>query len=197
MVTISKTTGNHYQTHLRNSKMTDEKIMEMIIDGDKNKIGTLFDRYHIQLYNFFCKRNVEGSTSEDLTQNVFVKVIKYSHSFDPTYPFRAWIYRIARNILNDHFSKTKLTNPLETSHLSIAQDSVLEKIEHREQMSQLHQAIAKLGKEDQELIRLSRFEKLKYHEIAPILNLSESGVKMRMYRAMKKLKVQYLKLEKL
>lgn len=177
--------------------MTDEQIMKLINDGDKNKVGILFDRYHIQLYNFFYKRNIDGATSEDLTQNVFEKIIKYSHSFDDSFSFKAWMYRIARNILNDHFSKNKFRNPLETNQLSIAEGNVLDKIEENEQLSQLRQAMKLLNEEDRELIYFSKFQKLKYHEIAPILNISESGVKMRMFRAMKKLKTQYLKLDKL
>jgi len=177
--------------------MTDEQIMKLINDGDKNKVGILFDRYHIQLYNFFYKRNIDGPMSEDLTQNVFEKIIKYSHSFDASFSFKAWIFRIARNILNDHFSKNKFRNSLEISKLSIVEGNILDKIEHKEQLSQLQKAMALLNKEDQDLIQLSRFQKLKYHEIAPILNISESGVKMRMFRAMKKLKDQYLKLDKI
>lgn len=175
--------------------MTDEKIMEAIIAGDKNKIGILFDRYHVQLYNFFYKRKIDRATCEDLTQNVFEKIIKYGHSFDTSYSFRAWIYRIARNILNDFFTKNKTSNTLEIKQLKIAADNVLDKIEHREQLSQLRQAIDLMDKEDRELIQLVRFQKLKYKEVATILNLSESGVKMRMFRAMKKLKSHYLKLE--
>ena len=107
------------------------------------------------------------------------------------------MYRIARNILNDHFSKNKLHNPLKINQLSIVEGNVLDKIEEKETMTQLHQAIALLNEEDRELIYFSKFQKLKYHEIAPILNISESGVKMRMFRAMKKLKDQYLKLNQL
>lgn len=177
--------------------MTDEQIMKLINDGDKNKVAILFDRYHIQLYNFFFKRNIDGPMSEDLTQNVFEKIIKYGHSFDASFSFKAWMYRIARNILNDHFSKNKFRNPLEINQLSLVEGNVLEKIEQKEQLNQLHQAMALLNKEDRDLIQLSKFQKLKYHEIAPILNISESGVKMRMFRAMKKLKTQYLKLDKL
>ena len=175
--------------------MTDEKIMDMINSGEENKVAVLFDRYHVLLYNFFLNRKVDAMTSEDLTQSVFERVLKYAHTFNASYPFKAWIYRIARNILNDHFSKNQTTQPLEVNQLTIVEKSVMEKIEVREQMSQLHQAIALLNEEDQELIKLSKFQKLKYNEIAPMLNLSESGVKMRMFRAMKNLKDHYLKLE--
>lgn len=196
-MTLSKTSGKHKQITTRNSKMTDEKIMAMINDGDKKKIGLLFDRYHILLFNFFLKRNINKAVSEDLTQNVFEKIIKYSYSFNSNYTFKAWMYRIARNILNDHFSKNKIHEQLETSKIGETEASVIDQIEQNERMTQLQKALALLSEKDRELIQLARFQKLKYHEIASVLNISESGVKMRMLRAMKKLKEQYLKLEDL
>ena len=176
--------------------MTDEKIMELIKKGDTRRVGVLFDRYHIPIYNFFINRKIQATQSEDLTQNVFEKIIKYAHSFDSAHTFRPWIYRIARNILNDHFSKTIKTQELEMSKISLTSDSVLEKIEAKEELSQLRRAMDLLDQEDRNLIEWSRFQKLKYNEIGELLNLSEGAIKTRMYRAMKKLKANYLKIEK-
>jgi len=175
--------------------MTDEKIMELIKEGETRQIAVLFDRYHIPLYNFFINRKIEATQSEDLTQNVFEKIIKYAHSFNSTYQFRPWIYRIARNILNDHFSKTIKIQELEPSKISLVTSTIEAQIEAEEKLSQLRRAMNLLDQEDRDLIEWSRFQKLKYHEIGELLNLSEGAVKTRMYRAMKKLKTNYLKLE--
>ena len=175
--------------------MTDEKIMELIKEGETKQIAVLFDRYHIPLYNFFINRKIEPTQSEDLTQNVFEKIIKYAHSFNSIYQFRPWMYRIARNILNDHFSKTIKIQELETNKISLVTNTIEDKIEAKEQLSQLRRAMNLLEQEDRALIEWSRFQKLKYHEIGEILNLSEGAIKTRMYRAMKRLKTNYLKLD--
>lgn len=179
--------------------MKDEKIMEMVKNGDINKVSILFERYHVLLYNFFYKKNFNQSWSEDLTQNVFERIIKYSHSFNATYPFRAWMFRIAKNVLANHYAKKmKVVNEESISnHAAFATGNVLDDIAEKEQNKKLHQAIALLNKEEREVIHFTRFQQLKYHEIASILQISESGVKMRVHRAMKKLKEHYLKLDKL
>lgn len=173
--------------------------MEMVINGDVNKVSILFERYHVQLYNFFYKKNYDQNLSEDLTQNVFERIIQYANSFDTDYPFRAWMFKIARNIVADHFGKKNLefTSENDWDRTPSEIDTVAEQMEQKENLSILQQAIDSMTEEDREIIHFTRFQKLKYHEIAPILGISESGVKMRVHRAMKKLKEQYLKLDRL
>ena len=59
--------------------------------------------------------------------------------------------------------------------------TVLDKMEEKEQLNKLHQAMRLMSREEQELLQFTRFQKLKYHEIATILQISESGVKMSLW----------------
>jgi RNA polymerase sigma-70 factor (ECF subfamily) len=177
--------------------MVDEKIMELVSKGDSKKLSLLFERYHLALYNFFLRRNPNPMLCEDLTQNVFERLLKYKHSFNPNSSFKAWMFQIARSVYIDDFSKNKLrATHLEGNITPCQEESIQDSIETSEQYEQLQRALSLLSPAEREIIRFTRFQKLKYHEIAIILNISESGVKMRVHRAMKNLKNIYLKLDK-
>ncbi len=177
--------------------MTDEMIMKMVGEGNLNKMTILFEKYQLNLFNFFLKRGHHHSVSEDLTQNVFERVLKYRSTYNPVQPFRAWIFRIARNVEADNHRNIKIPiNSLtEVNEVKFQTGNVLEKIEQQEQYSKLRKAIASLSKEEQELLHFSKFEQMKYGEIAEIMKISESAVKVKIHRAIKKLKKYYQKLE--
>ena len=100
-------------------ELSDEKIMLLVKDGHLSELTELFDRYHVPLYNFFLRLTFDKVTSEDMTQNLFYRVIRYRQTYQPAQgTFRSWIYRMARNIHAD-FCKEKqklpgrLTDPRE------------------------------------------------------------------------------------
>ena len=65
--------------------IADENIMQSVSNGGIPQLATLFDRYHIRMYNYFRKMNHDKSLSEDLTQEVFERVIKYRESYNSDY----------------------------------------------------------------------------------------------------------------
>ena len=81
----------------------DEKIMQKVKDGQLSALTDLFERYNVPLYNFFLKLTMESATSEDLTQNLFYRVIRYRHTFNAANgSFKSWLYQMARNLHADH-----------------------------------------------------------------------------------------------
>ncbi|HMI62951.1 MAG TPA: sigma factor, partial [Puia sp.] len=64
-------------------ELSDEKIMLLVKDGHLSELTELFDRYHVPLYNFFLRLTVDKVISEDLTQNLFYRVIRYRQSYQP------------------------------------------------------------------------------------------------------------------
>jgi len=61
--------------------LTDEQIMQQVASGDIEKSGILFQRYKTAMYNFYLRSTYDQSLSEDLTQQVFIKLIKYRNSY--------------------------------------------------------------------------------------------------------------------
>ena len=77
--------------------MNDERVMQAVRSGDAERLGTLFERHHVALYEFLYRTTGDASTAEDLVQDVFVRILKYRHTYRDGYPFLTWMYRIARN----------------------------------------------------------------------------------------------------
>src|SRR5271163_1784275 len=75
----------------------DEDLMLEVRNGSGETLGVLFDRYHSPLFNFYSKLTGDRTLSDDLVQEVFLRILKYRQSYEPGTPFRAWIYQIARN----------------------------------------------------------------------------------------------------
>jgi len=87
------------------NKETDEALMITVRNGDIDAMSPLFERYHIKLYNFFLRLTFNKELSQDLTQNVFYRIIKYKHTYNEEYKFRTWMYQMARNNLTDFYEK--------------------------------------------------------------------------------------------
>ena len=170
--------------------------MLKVKSGDLDKMGLLFERYHRQLYNFLYHMTGRGDVCQDMVQNVFYRMLKYRHTFTGEGEFKTWMYHLARNVLNDHFKQSKNVNHFDVNdfadkiHGGALAD---EEFETRQDAEMIHKAIAALGAEHREVLVLSRFQELKYEEIAGILNINEGAVKVRVHRALGELKKMFLK----
>lgn len=172
----------------------DEEIMMAVAGGDLRKLSVLFDRYHIRLYNFFYKMNYDQALSEDLTQNVFERMIKYKTSFDGNNAFIPWMFRIARNVNADHYKsvKIKISDNVEVQQLDRPEETT-DDLDSKKLI--LKRAMLKLSDDYREILLMTRFQGLKYTEVAEVLQCSESNIKTRVHRAIKALRKEYLKIE--
>lgn len=163
--------------------------MNLVAAGDIKKASLLFDRYHANVYNYLLKVNRNKMLAEDLTQNVFEKMIKYRASFNGKSSFKGWLFTIVRNTNIDHHRKRKYAS-LDDSYLEVKSENcdAQQQMEIQEGNSHLMQAINRLNEQDRELLILSKFEKLKYSEIAVIMGLTESAIKVKAHRTIKKLR---------
>lgn len=167
--------------------------------GDLNRMGLLFERYHRELFGFLYHMCGRSDASEDIVQTVFYRMLKYRHTFTGEGSFRTWMYHLARNVLVDSAQKNRrsaqhydVVEYAERLADSAAADDALQK---EQELAALHDALARLSPENREVLVLSRFQELKYEEIARILHTTEAAVKVRVYRAMKELKKNYFELE--
>ncbi len=86
---------------------TDNELMEAVRDGRVEKLAVLFERYQTMLYNFFLRLTGNRAASEDLVQEVFVRVLKYRAGYLGDSRFNVWLFQIARNAHIDHLRKQK------------------------------------------------------------------------------------------
>lgn len=125
--------------------------------------------------------------SEDVTQEVFYKLMKYRTSYNNG-KFVSWLFTIARNSLSSHYSKEKG----KFTGLDDVKYMLAEKEEERnEDYSHLQRALNKLEASDRELLVLNRFQGVKYAELAEMTGSTHGAVKTKVSRALKKLKTIY------
>lgn len=171
--------------------MTDEQAMMAVASGDLDKAAVLYERYKRPVLGYFYRSSVNRDTTEDLMQQVFYRIIHYRKSFAEGYVFKPWLFRIARNVLQDFVQKNRNI----FSGLDEKMEIEEEKGYDKEQEYQLKRALEKLPQEYREVILLSRYEELKYDEIAEILQISVSLVKVRVHRGLKILREIYFQME--
>ncbi len=179
--------------------MTDEMIMEAVKSGDLQQASLLFERYNKRIYNFLARMTMGKMLAEDLTQNVFLRMIKYRNSYREGNKFHSWIYQIARNVFSDHYQmhKNKFTGFVDVEKLSEVIADKEESLEQDEREKILHRSLAMLNEEQRELLVLTRFQHLKYEEVAVIMDTTVANIKVKVHRAIQKLREHYFQLEQI
>jgi RNA polymerase sigma-70 factor (ECF subfamily) len=178
--------------------LTDNALMLKVRDGDLDKMSLLFERYKKPLFGFFYHMNKDAALSEDLVQNVFLRILKYRYLFRGDGDFRTWMFHIARNVSHDHFRKSKVTakDSLEAWQDRLGSDDNRSSgIQREEEMHLLSMAMDRLPEDKREILVLSKFQDKKYKEIGELLGCSEGAVKVKVFRALQELKEMYQKLE--
>jgi len=171
----------------------DEDVMIQVRDGAVDKLGDLFDRYQVPLFNFYAKLTGDRVLSEDLVQEVFFRILKYRHTYRQGTPFRPWIFQIARNARVDQFRRQRPETSLDPEmgpaipHVDSAQQT--------QEVSLLHRALLQLPSEKRELLLLCRFQELRYEEIGRLLGCEVGTVKTRIHRALQELRMIFQELE--
>lgn len=176
-------------TELRMSQ--DAELVERCLNGDRGAWEHLV-RSHTRLVYSACYRFTnEADESQDLTQEVFLRVFRSLHTFDPKVGgFRTWLVRLTRNLLIDHYRRTKkhrVLDPLE-EQLPVLESKagVGVRADHalrgREAGEALQAALQGLSPDLREAVILRDLQDMEYKEIAGILHVPEGTVKSRINR---------------
>lgn len=152
----------------------------------------MYDIYMPKIYRYMSYRLGNASIAEDLTADVFEKALKHFDSYQREKASQStWLMTIARNTMTDFFRKESRVQvvreedaPEEVSH----DPSVEEQIDRIEEVRQLKLSLAGLPQLDQDIISLKFGAGLNNREIARTLNVSESNVGTRLYRAVRRLR---------
>lgn len=177
---------------------TDNELMEDVRDGRVERLAVLFERYQAMLYNFFLRLTGDRAASEDLVQEVFVRVLKYRAGYLGENRFNVWLFQIARNAHIDFLRKRKPALPLderfaETPGREPRPEAVYEADRDAELV---RRALDRLPVQKKEILVLFRFQNLKLREIAELTGVQVGTVKAQVHRALKELSRVYLELQR-
>lgn len=176
---------------------TDNELMLRVKGGELEGLNLLFSRYQAMLTGYFYQQSRNYEVAKDLTQDTFWRILRYRQSYQPKSAFKAWMFQIARNIYFDHCKRNKgiFENFEEGVQKEFSEENRPCPHEKNDDIQLLNQAMAKLPEDKREVLILARFENLNYREIASILGCSVNNVKIRVYRALEALKLNYHSLE--
>jgi len=174
----------------------DERVMREVREGAVDKLELLFDRHYTGILRYFQYLTSNRTLSEDLAQEVFLRVLKYRQSYQPEGSFRAWLYQIARHVYADQLGRQKpevaiLEEAREIRGAGLPPDREFQK---KQETLMLRRALAAMPGEKREVLIMSRFLDLKYEEIATVLKCEVGTVKQRVYRAMRDLSDRFFAL---
>jgi len=178
---------------------TDHELMVAVARGDLASMSDIYEHRHRALFRFFFRLTGRQAPAEDLTHEVFLRMIRYRHTYRAGDLFESWMYRIARNVFADHTKKHRLEMPAGEGEMEMVESgrpTPIESAMKQQDLALLHRALRKLPDDKRELIVLSRFQGLSYEQIGQITGCETGTVKVRVFRAMKEMGQVFLDLRR-
>jgi len=173
-------------------------LIQASIEGDGKAFETLYVRYMEAIYRYIFFRVGDEVQAEDLTEETFLRaweaLPKYQHR---KYPFSSWLYRIAHNLVIDHYRRKKpvpISNGLMRTHSNPAETPDY-MVDRKHETLLLVKAVQKLNELEKEIVLLRFVEGLSHKEIAAMVGKSPSSCRVILHRALKALRSILVELE--
>jgi RNA polymerase sigma-70 factor, ECF subfamily len=173
-------------------------LVRRCVAGDAVAWEEIVQRYHRRIYNICYRFAGTSDDAQDLTQDVFIKMYRTLSSYDVERgAFMTWVTTMTRNLLVDHFRKTKQDRvtdsidvaPSEHEDAMPLSDQIEDKslppdarVQSRETSETVHEALQKLSPELREAVILRDLRDMDYREVAAVLKVPEGTVKSRINR---------------
>lgn len=166
-------------------------VIERARQGDIAAVGIIFRHFHLGIYRYMYYRIYDHQVAEDLTSDVFIRMIKSLPRYRPQgIPFQAWLYRIAHNLLIDHIRKNgKVSQEQLGGNLIDDCPSPAVALERRLTSEHLKRALVRLNKDQRDVIILRFVICLPIADAALVLHKSENAVKGLQRRGLANLRV--------
>ncbi len=179
--------------HMSDQEIADEQEIVEASKKDPRVFGRLYDKYFEGIFQFIYRRTESEELTSDLTSQTFLKALQNLNRYEYRgLPFSAWLYRIASNEVNRFYNKKKRNKVFSLEEERVFELFELEDSEFTEEQIQLLvKTLKQLPTETVEILELRFFEGKSFKEISFILNIGDSGAKMRLYRAVEKLKKHF------
>ncbi len=170
-------------------------LAEKLKAGDENAAEMLYDYFAPKIYSFYIVRILHKETAEDLTQDVFIKLIKKIHTFDPKKgDFAPWIWQVARNNLIDHYRNTAKRNLisflpyLDAFPQGISKNENLFFDVNREIAQEIISTVREFTDDEKNIFSLYHLSGMTYKELSKITKKSEGSLRVAIFRLNKKIK---------
>jgi RNA polymerase sigma-70 factor, ECF subfamily len=177
---------------------SDEILMAAYQAGNRAAFGELFDRYSGRVYGFLVRRLGDVAAAEDLHQEAFLRLHRARDTYDSARPFRAWLFTILHNLVNDARRSGARARHVqdgahETTGTSAAGGALDEQspervVAARESSRALSRVLSALPPDEATVLILARLEGFSYEDIGAVIGRSAAAAKQLAYRALKRVR---------
>jgi len=157
--------------------------------GDKDAITALYKAYNEAIFHYVSYRVDSRMLAEDITAEVFLRMLRgLQHYEDRGLSFGAWLFKIAANLVREHYRHNKLAHVSTLTENERSDDTdPFEQLAQQEERQQLTRALHALPADYQDILILRFMKNLSHAEVAAILEKSETAVRSLQHRALKAL----------
>jgi len=178
--------------------------MERLARGDDAAFELILERYRKRIFGIIYRYIQDRTQAEDLSQEVFIRIYKARHTYEPTAKFSTWVYAITSNLCLNEIRKQKTAGKVFSLHdvtksgerermNGMANGKAVdpsEQIEKEEVAAQVRKVISELPDQQRMAVILRRFEDMSYQEIAKAMKQSVSAVKSLLSRARENIRIK-------
>jgi RNA polymerase sigma-70 factor (ECF subfamily) len=178
----------------------DSELMLRVGEGDDSSFALLLERHRRPVVHFLYRMVLNRAVSEELAQEVFLRVYRSRTTYEPTAKFTTWLFRIATHLALNWIRdgrkekgherlNEELLDGMERQ-VADRQPTVEQELLHEGKLQEVRQAIEALPAKQRAAVLMHKYEELEYSQIAKALSCSESAVKSLLFRAYETLRAQ-------
>ncbi|MCB5236844.1 MAG: RNA polymerase sigma factor [Niallia nealsonii] len=171
----------------------DQELVREILSGSEAAMEVLTRKYYRPIFAFVYRKVGEKEIAYDLTQEIFIKMMKKIHTYSNKKKFSSWLFMIALNHCRDYWKSNEFKRLSMQTELQDIQQNEQQQVsyifENKETREQIKQAMESLPEYQKEALILKYFHQMKIKEIAELTNSNASTVKSRLKQGIGKLAV--------
>lgn len=178
----------------------DAELMLRVRDGDQASFGLLLERHRGPVIHFLYRMVQNSAVSEELAQEVFLRVFRSRHTYEPSARFTTWLFRIATHLALNSIRdsrKDRLQDSLDETagdgrprQLADREPTVEQVLVSQVRRTQVRNAIDMLPLKQRAAVLMHKYEEMEYSQIATALGCSDSAVKSLLFRAYETLRAR-------
>jgi RNA polymerase sigma-70 factor (ECF subfamily) len=179
----------------------DAQLMLRVRDGDEDSFRVLLDKHRNPLVHFLYRMVQEQPVSEELAQEVFLRIYRSRASYEPTARFTTWMFRIATHLALNWLRDEKNERATErldedrggdlpARELPDRKPSVEQRMVYQARLQEIRDAISMLPDKQRAAVLMHKYQEMEYAQIATALECSESAIKSLLFRAYETLRAR-------
>jgi RNA polymerase sigma-70 factor (ECF subfamily) len=178
----------------------DAELMLRVKDGDGTSFALLLEKHRAPVIHFLYRMVQDRPVSEELAQEVFLRVYRSRETYEPTAKFTTWLFRIATHLALNWLRDEKNERAQERLDETVADAPVRQvpdgapsaehRMVHQVKVDEVRRAVAALPDKQRAAVLMHKYQEMEYSQIANVLSCSESAVKSLLFRAYETLRVR-------